>query len=129
MFYTSLKFTIKTRKQYQRRHCLLCWLENSNLKSLSANPTKWSNKLKQFVSKLPTNSLSVFDPFVWLVPKGWSLYYFLWSISCLCYVSIPSKNIRKPFSDVFRGYRNITLREIELRTSLTKVFIPILNMI
>ena len=31
---------------------------------LSANPTKWSNTLKQFVGKLPTNYLSVFDHFV-----------------------------------------------------------------
>ena len=31
---------------------------------LSANPTKWSNPLKQFVSNLPTNCLSVFDHFV-----------------------------------------------------------------
>ena len=31
---------------------------------LSANPTKWSNTLKQFVGKLPTNCLSVFDHIV-----------------------------------------------------------------
>ena len=37
---------------------------------LSANPTKWSNTLKQFVGKLPTNSLGVFDHFVGLVLKG-----------------------------------------------------------
>ena len=30
---------------------------------LSANPRKWSNTLKQFVGKLPTNCLSVFDHF------------------------------------------------------------------
>ena len=35
---------------------------------LSANPTKWSNTLKQFVGKL-TNCLSVFDHFVGLVLK------------------------------------------------------------
>ena len=28
---------------------------------LSANPTKWSHTLKQFVGKLPTNYLSVCD--------------------------------------------------------------------
>ena len=32
--------------------------------SLNANPTKWPNTLKQFVSKLPTNCLSVFGHFV-----------------------------------------------------------------
>ena len=36
---------------------------------LSANPTKLSNTLKQFVGKLPTNCLSVFDNFVKLAFK------------------------------------------------------------
>ena len=36
---------------------------------LSANFTKWSNKLKQFVGKLPTNCLSVVNHFVRLVHK------------------------------------------------------------
>ena len=37
---------------------------------LSANFTKWSNTLKQFVGKMPTNCLNVFDDFVGLAPKG-----------------------------------------------------------
>ena len=37
---------------------------------LSANFTKWSNTLKQFVGKFPTNCLSVFDHFVGLALKG-----------------------------------------------------------
>ena len=37
---------------------------------LSANPTKWSNTLKQFGGNLPTNCLSVFDYFVGLTLKG-----------------------------------------------------------
>ena len=37
---------------------------------LSANPTKWSNTLKQFVGKLSTNWLSVFEHFVKLALKG-----------------------------------------------------------
>ena len=37
---------------------------------LSGNPTKWPNTLKQFVGKLPTNYLSVFDHFVKLALKG-----------------------------------------------------------
>ena len=41
---------------------------------LSANPTKWSNTLKQFVAKLPTNFLSVFDHFVKLAFKGLTLF-------------------------------------------------------
>ena len=40
------------------------------LNPLSANPTKWSNKLKQFVGKLQMNCLTVFDHFVGLALKG-----------------------------------------------------------
>ena len=40
------------------------------LNSLSANPEKWSNTLKQFVGNLPTNFLSVFDHFMNLALKG-----------------------------------------------------------
>ena len=36
----------------------------------SANPTKGSNALKQFVGNLPTNCLRVFDHFVGLTLKG-----------------------------------------------------------
>ena len=38
--------------------------------ALSANFTKWSNTFKQFVGKLSTNCLSVFDHFVGLALKG-----------------------------------------------------------
>ena len=37
---------------------------------LSTNITKWSNTLKQFISKLPTNCLSVFDHFMILALEG-----------------------------------------------------------
>ena len=37
---------------------------------LSAKPIKWSSTLKQFVGKLPTNCLILFDNFVELVLKG-----------------------------------------------------------
>ena len=40
------------------------------LDPLSANPIKWPNTLKQFVSKLPLNCLSVFGHFVNLAFKG-----------------------------------------------------------
>ena len=40
---------------------------------MSANPTKWSNTLKQSVNKLPTTCLSVFDHFVGLALKGLTL--------------------------------------------------------
>ena len=41
-----------------------------SINPLSANPTKWSNTLKQFVGKLPTNCLSKSDHFVGLTYKG-----------------------------------------------------------
>ena len=37
---------------------------------LSANPSKWSNTLKQFVGNLPANCLSVFDHFMNMALKG-----------------------------------------------------------
>ena len=45
----------------------------SLLNPLSANPTKWSNTLKQFIGKLPTNCLSVFDHFLGLALEGLKL--------------------------------------------------------
>ena len=45
-----------------------------SLNPLSANITKRSNKLKQFVGKLPTNCLSVFDHFVGLALKRVKIY-------------------------------------------------------
>ena len=41
---------------------------------LSANATKWSNTLKQFVGNLPTTCLSLFDHFVKLTLKGLKLW-------------------------------------------------------
>ena len=43
--------------------------QRNSFNPLSANPTKWSNALKQFVGNLPTNCLSVFDHFVKLTLK------------------------------------------------------------
>ena len=40
------------------------------LNPLRANHTKWSNTLKQFVGKLPTNCLSVFDHLLTLALQG-----------------------------------------------------------
>ena len=48
----------------------LKFLLTFNVNPLSANFTKWSITLKQFVGKLPTNCLSVFDHFVGLALKG-----------------------------------------------------------
>ena len=64
---------------WHRFHWLL-WIRNSStafvsfdicsLHHFSAYPTKWSNRLKQFVGNLLTNCLSVFDYFVGLTLKG-----------------------------------------------------------
>ena len=43
-----------------------CQNDSFRLNPLSANITEWSNTLKQFVGKLPTNCLSVSDHFVGL---------------------------------------------------------------
>ena len=48
-------------------------LKEMRLNALSPNPTKWSNALKQFVSKLLKNCLSVFDHFLGLALKGFAL--------------------------------------------------------
>ena len=47
-----------------------CLRSCTGVNPLSANITKWSNTLKQFVSKLPTNCLSVFNNFVGLALKA-----------------------------------------------------------
>ena len=44
---------------------------------LSANPTKWANKLKQFVDNFPTNCLNVFQHFVILAIKWLRLIVYL----------------------------------------------------
>ena len=45
-------------------------VERNLLNPFSANFTKWSDTLKQFVGNLPTNCLSMFDHFVGLALKG-----------------------------------------------------------
>ena len=63
---------------------------------LSADPTKWSNTLKQFISKLPTNCLSVFDQFVGLMLKGLrSDIYFHLKLSCNVLLSIIKNPVRQ----------------------------------
>ena len=55
----------------------LCFFFNT----LSTNPTKWSNTLKQFVGNLPTNCLSVFEHFVGLALK-WLMCARVKFVSC-----------------------------------------------
>ena len=51
------------------KHLFYCLYVNY-FNPLYANPTKWSNTLKQFVSKVPTNCLSAFDHFAEFTLKG-----------------------------------------------------------
>ena len=48
----------------------MVWYFELNFNPSSVNPTKWSNTLTQFVCKLPTSCLSVFDHFVRLALKA-----------------------------------------------------------
>ena len=52
--------------EYKNKECYIY----SFLTPLNAKLTKWPNTLKQFVSNLPTNCLSVFGHFVGLALKG-----------------------------------------------------------
>ena len=61
-----------------------------NLNPLSANPTKWSNTLKQFVGKLATNCLSVFDHSVILTLKVLKTDFSIATLSSLSSMT-PSK--------------------------------------
>ena len=58
--------------KYQESKKKKTW--KTEINTLSANFTRWSNTLKRFVGKLPTNCLSVFDHFVWLTLKGLSFF-------------------------------------------------------
>ena len=82
-------------RRYLEKHCFCYWkitdfsrfffkpIGNARelYNPLSANPTKWSNKNKQFVGNLPINCLSVFDHIVKLALKGIILPNFEWGMS------------------------------------------------
>ena len=58
---------------------------------LSANPAKWSNTLKEFFGKLPTNCLSLFDHFVDFALKGLTSLTtdpHFWSSTCMVRVEM-----------------------------------------
>ena len=77
--------------------CKYCKIFNP----LSANFTKWSNTLKQFVCKLLTNILSVFDHFVGLAFKGLIKSYFFADMLHLCF---PYVCFSRTFVRIFRRY-------------------------
>ena len=64
------KATVDTAKETKINNNHLLSRKEFCFNPLSANPTKQSNILKQFVGILPTNGLSVFDHFVILALKG-----------------------------------------------------------
>ena len=90
----------------------------------SANPIKWSNTLKQFVGKFPTNCLSVFDHFAGLGLK--SLIRFCWHFTLQLWKklywdelfsdnfilvminSFIGDNFGRTFSDIFLRFRSST---------------------
>ena len=76
---------------------------NFTINPLSANPTKWPNKLKLFVGKLPTNCLSVFGHIKKLALKGLILSKFR-LIEQLPFPLKSSENHN--FSDDFRKNRS-----------------------
>ena len=61
LFFHFLKICVPTM--------FLLQAHRNKLNPLDTNPIKWSNTLKQFVGKLLTNCLSVFDHFVGLALK------------------------------------------------------------
>ena len=101
-------------------YSVICW--DNILKSLSANSTKWSNTLKQFVDNLPTNCLSVFNNFVKLSLKELKVFLggnvnppvtiedlwqrIIWKISLL----LEDMNLVKMLSKAWEHKRNNTLR-------------------
>ena len=88
---------------------LYLWINPS-----SANFTKWSNTLKQFVDKLPTNCLSVFDDFVGLALKG------LRCGNCLSRSNIHSTHFEiEIISNITAKMWNKIPNEIKEATSLT----------
>ena len=64
--YNGIRLTEVTKDSKRKNQKKITFFLNP----LNANPTKWPNTFKQFVGKLPTNCLSVFDYFVKLALNG-----------------------------------------------------------
>ena len=78
----------------QTERCFITCYFSPVFNPSSAKFIKWSNTPKQFVGKLPTNCLSVFDHFSGLALKGLSLFRFIKS-SFKCFYFINSLFKRK----------------------------------
>ena len=75
VYFQSIYSDIITKKMYIYISSTNCC--NIYVNPLSANIKKWSKTLKQFVGKLLTNCLNVFDHFMGLALKGlkwWKRY-------------------------------------------------------
>ena len=118
------------------------WL-GRNLNPLSAIPTKWSNTLKQFAGKLPTNCWGVFDHFIGLTLKGLKLVSAIFSQIFIFHQIIALQKLWKmffhlkrsfhsrdfvfpcsplflPVSHWFRGWSKINLKVYDVIICLTK---------
>ena len=85
-FHADFSKYIPKGKFHFSGHCLLFMKiqslqeKNFSLNSLSANPTKWLSKIKQFVDNTNSRQIVwVFDHFVELVLKGLRIY--LWCVA------------------------------------------------
>ena len=88
-----LEFLKKTSMPNPVKSLMKCYSSSITrpINPLSANPTKWSNTLKQFVGSLPTNCLSVFDHFVILALKG------LKTLSILSDTTVRRSAVKRPY--------------------------------
>ena len=68
--FKCLNISRKSSQSNSFFHWLVLMGKAVGFNPLSANPTKWWNTRKQFVGKLPTNCLSVFDHFMGLALEG-----------------------------------------------------------
>ena len=93
---------------------------------LSANPKKWSNTLKQFVSNLPTNCLSVFDHFVKSVLKGLKSFIIALKSVTGLKLAMPDivKQLRKEMLTKHDFYRQFSSADVNILQELepNKIF-------
>ena len=89
----------------------------AKINPLSTNPTKWPITLKQFVGKLPTDCLSVFDHFVKLALKGLKAPKQRQWILILIYVLTESTSL----------YRRIFAACLEYFQTVVKTIMKIIN--
>ena len=97
---------------------------------LSAIFTKWSNTIKQFFGKLPTNCLNVFDHFVGLVLKGLISVHHRCNNGCFFFSQL-YKCSSNPI-DILERYVN-TVQNVkcskDLSLRLTSVFQKVLDLV